>query len=72
MMRTARLLTAYRSIQKEGAAYRGGLFVGVFCLMTLWEGRRPIEQTDACENITFPQLCLREVKMPFLHVTDSC
>ena len=35
---------------------------GSTCPMALWEGRPPCGQTGACENIIFPQLCLRTLK----------
>ena len=56
-MRTARSLTASRSIHWEGAGGRGRACLGVHATHA-----PPTEfLTHACENITFPQLLLRAV-----------
>ena len=59
-MRAIRLLSLSRSIQSWGSAYRWGptYRVGV---PAPWHFRKVVMshgQTGACENITFPQLCL--------------
>ena len=72
-MRTARRLTI--SGGGGGLPPVGGgvcLVRGICLAMVLWEGRIPCEQTNTCENITFPQLHLWVVTIDDNYLPSDC